>query len=276
MVSIPTWEDEYRRPFLVNGVSIVEILAETMDAAEAGKENRKVRPRGLFCLVQRFMSLSPQRAKGGMAPPRGMTPQPVGARTGAATPIPYTQTFASSQSVPNKRPRLGNSNVLNTGPAVRPNSVTPTFGYGPPSSSPHKPFGNNSNTPPRPCTVHTGGVQQKPGKTPTSSLPRPIPSSKHGHHGYQYGTGHGPGHGYHVPGYGGMGVGMPRIPSNASVVSGAGFSIFSGGRTGNRRESFKPRPSVDGPGHDMGASASSGGRQWAGFVGRTVKEEDER
>jgi Ase1/PRC1/MAP65 family protein len=42
MVSIPTWENEYRKPFLVNGVSILEVLSETIDASNAGKENRKV------------------------------------------------------------------------------------------------------------------------------------------------------------------------------------------------------------------------------------------
>jgi hypothetical protein len=42
MLSIPTWEDEYGRPFLVNGVSIFEVLTETINASEAGKENRKV------------------------------------------------------------------------------------------------------------------------------------------------------------------------------------------------------------------------------------------
>ena len=42
MISVPTWEDEYRRPFLVNGVSILEVLSDTINASNAGKENRKV------------------------------------------------------------------------------------------------------------------------------------------------------------------------------------------------------------------------------------------
>lgn len=90
---------------------------------------------------------------------------------------------------------------------------------------------------------------------------------------------HGP-----VASYGGGARGssyaIPRIPSTASVTSNAGYSIFSaigGGRNGNRRESFKPRPSVDGSAYDMGASVNGPhvGRQWGGFMGRTVKEEDE-
>ena len=50
MVSIPTWEEEYRKPFLVNGVSIYEVLSETMNASEAGKENRKVILADVSCL----------------------------------------------------------------------------------------------------------------------------------------------------------------------------------------------------------------------------------
>lgn len=42
MVSIPMWEDEYRKLFLVNGVSILEVLSETINASNEGKENRKV------------------------------------------------------------------------------------------------------------------------------------------------------------------------------------------------------------------------------------------
>lgn len=42
MVSIPTWETEYHKQFLVNGVSIYEVLSATINSLEAGKENRKV------------------------------------------------------------------------------------------------------------------------------------------------------------------------------------------------------------------------------------------
>lgn len=37
---IPAWEDEYRRPFLVNGMNVLEILSGVME--DSGKENRKV------------------------------------------------------------------------------------------------------------------------------------------------------------------------------------------------------------------------------------------
>lgn len=73
---------------------------------------------------------------------------------------------------------------------------------------------------------------------------------------------------------------IPRIPSTASVGSNSGFSIFTamgGGRTGTRRESFKPRPSVDGPMYDIGANINgpSVGKQWAELMDKTVTEEDE-
>lgn len=59
---------------------------------------------------------------------------------------------------------------------------------------------------------------------------------------------------------------MGRIPSTASV----GFtSLFGGSKSGNKRESFKPRPSVDG-------GALDGGRgHWGGFAGGMLKEEPE-
>jgi Ase1/PRC1/MAP65 family protein len=205
-------------------------------------------------------------------PPRGTTPQPVVNRAGATTPAQCTESFGSSKSVPNKRPRLGNSSVLNAGGGA------PTFGYNQPLSYPHKPLSNKTNTPPRPGGgYNVAHGMAKPG--PTSSLPRPIPIVKHAHV-QQHGNGylHGP-----VASYGGgrgSSYAIPRIPSTASVTSNAGYSIFNaigGGRNGSRRESFKPRPSVDGSTYDTGTSLNGGhvGRQWGGFMGRTVKEEDE-
>ncbi|KAF8586752.1 hypothetical protein K439DRAFT_916927 [Ramaria rubella] len=256
MVSIPTWEDEYRRPFLVNGVSILGVLSETIDAAEAGKENRK-------------------RTRGESVPPRGVTPQPGGGRVYAAIPLSHSENFGNSTSIPNKRPRLGNSNAMNSA-SVRSGSVTPTYRYGYPSSSPHKPLGNKTNTPPKTRGAYSVEGMHKSSKTPTSSLPRPVTSSKHGY-GYQNGNGYMP----HAqpPAYGsarGTSYGMQRIPSAASMSSNPGYSIFGAigaGRTGSRRESFKPRPSMEGPGHELGASTM--GRQGARFVGMTVKEEEE-
>ncbi|KAF8496347.1 microtubule associated protein-domain-containing protein [Gautieria morchelliformis] len=247
MLSIPTWEDEYDRPFLVNGVSIFEVLSETINASEAGKENRK-------------------RARVGSVPPRGTTPQTTGGRAIALTPTQHHEHFGGSTSVPNKRPRLGNSNVANVG-GVRPNNATPTFGYG-----------SMTNTPLKPRRGYQVNGVPKSGKTPTSSVPRPAPSARHKHGQPQRGGGlHG-----HMPTSGKVGVSgyvIPRIPSTASVVSNSGCSIFNamgGGRNGSRRESFKPRPSVEGSIYDMGASinGSTVGRQWAEFVGRTVKEEE--
>ena len=103
------------------------------------------------------------------------------------------------------------------------------------------------------------------GKTPTSGLPRAVSTGK-------FGYGHPPAHG----GHGGY-----RIPSGASMASQQGLrssSIFSAiGNKGSKgpRESFKPRPSVEGSVYDPGASLLGGVRQWAQHAGRTVKEEPE-
>lgn len=40
--TIPVWENQRNRPFLVNGIRVVDVLMESVEA-DAGKENRKVR-----------------------------------------------------------------------------------------------------------------------------------------------------------------------------------------------------------------------------------------
>lgn len=42
MVLLPQWETEHQRPFLVNGVSVVEQIYDEREAKEAAKEAKKV------------------------------------------------------------------------------------------------------------------------------------------------------------------------------------------------------------------------------------------
>jgi hypothetical protein len=232
MVGIPAWENEYNRPFLVDGERMLTILSDTLNASEA-KDNRKVERCIVILPCTSCLILCFQRNRPVTVPSRGTTPQP---STGRATPAPYFENPGVPHSVPNKKMRLGDSNVLGNSSIL--NGVAYSYN-GAHSSSPQK---HSTNTPGN----HAFSVQKS-----GSSLPRPIAYSKS-----KYGHGHPP----------------TVIPSFGRTVSNPGLSIFNGSRSGNRRESFKPRPSIDG----MRTNVVSGSdRQWAEFVGRTVKEEDE-
>ncbi|GJJ12968.1 hypothetical protein Clacol_007215 [Clathrus columnatus] len=89
-LAIPAWENEYRRPFLVNGMNVLDVLSDTL-TSEMEKENRK-------------------RTRPGSVPARGTTPQP----TGRTTPAPSGYMSAEKPSA-NKRARLGNSTNQNPG-----------------------------------------------------------------------------------------------------------------------------------------------------------------
>lgn len=257
-MSIPSWEAETGRTFLVHGMSILQLLMETVSAND--KEN----------------SRKGAKARAGSVPPRATTPAngyshapPTsghGGRSGVVTPaIRPSSSLSSSQSVPNKRPRLGESTT--NAPSSR------------------APLGSNRG----PCINRSASPTKipLPGKTPImagSSLPRPVPIAMPVPK---------PGTAHHALGHG-------RVPSaqqlgsshsynpyptsrTASYSSTTAYSRYSGTgataavvakkATRARRESFKPRPSMD---EDWAADVGLGGqRRWAGFPGITVKEEDE-
>ncbi|KAG5645682.1 hypothetical protein DXG03_005520 [Asterophora parasitica] len=255
LVSIPAWEHEAQRPFLVHGESILQILMETVSAQD--QENKR-------------------KSRAGSVPPRATTPvNSTNAYVpGSKTVTPAIRPGSASQSVPNKRQRLGE-------PAPAPHirqgsggkSRTPNYGTSRPPLGSHR--GGNGGTGPRAVSP-----SKIPGRTPSggqSSLPRPMsiampvpkPGTQH----------HALGHG-RIPS--GAAYGGARSVSSTSGTYSARYASAGGGygepavmkkATRARKESFKPRPSVDG---DMGVSVGLGGYggRWPGLAG-SVREEDE-
>ncbi|KDR79106.1 hypothetical protein GALMADRAFT_92933 [Galerina marginata CBS 339.88] len=256
LISIPAWEEDAGRPFLVHGESFLQMLMETVSATD--QENKRKPPRA------------------GSVPPRATTPvnssngYVPGAKTGVVTPAFRTSSQVSSQSVPNKRQRLGeNPSVYSTARA---------------------PLGAHRGE-------NTGGLARasSPTKIPTktlggSSLPRPatlamiVPKIGTQHH--SLGHGRVPSTVIYGAGVTGVNTYAPgaRSTSSSSVhaygrAPSAGYSKatrMSGPAdikkaTRARRESFKPRPSMNTL--DLGVGVAVGGSRWGG--GFTVKEEDE-
>ncbi|KAF9465929.1 microtubule associated protein-domain-containing protein [Collybia nuda] len=267
LASIPAWEQEAKRPFLVHGESILQILMETLSAAD--QENKRKPPRA------------------GSVPPRATTPvnslhaYVPGSKTGVVTPA--IRPSSASQSVPNKRQKLGEPV---TGPGHQRqgsggNGHTPNYGRVPLGS--HR--GGNS------ASGRNVSPSKIPGKTPTgvqSSLPRPIgiamPLPKPGTQHHALGHGRVPSGMAYATGYpaGGRGSSSVSVLTSSGYGSryasgGAGYGTGAGAMkkaTRARRESFKPRPSVDTM--EMGVSVDIGGHggRWGGLTG-SVREEDE-
>ena len=233
----------------------MQLLMETVSAAD--QENRRKPPRA------------------GSVPPRATTPvnssnlYVPGVKTGVVTPAVRSASHISSQSVPNKRQRLG-ENL---------SGHTPDYAGGA-----RAPLGaSRSNNGGGSGICRAASPTKIPSKTPTSggsSLPRPAaismimpkPGTQH----------HALGHG-RVPSsvvYGGGDGGYPagvrshassqgygRFPSSGYVKKGDECEMMKKA-TRARRESFKPRPSVDAM--DLGVGV---GTRWGG--GFTVKEEED-
>lgn len=257
------WEKKTERTFFVHGQSILQLLEETVGIAD--KENNQKRSKA-------------PGARGGSVPPRSKTPSNPssqyapgsshGGKSNVATPAvrPGSSIGASSQSVPTKRARLGESTSSYTNATVPP---VPTLG----SSK-----GPGAHRAPSPTKI--------PGKTPTigSSLPRPVvamPASRSGtsHHGLGYGrapSSHVPhAHSYHPY------PASHRAASHASATlrhtSATLYPTLAAKKASRaRRESFRPRASMD-DNRTLGAGRpdTGGQRRWAGFAGVAVKEEEE-
>ncbi|KAK0199795.1 microtubule associated protein [Desarmillaria ectypa] len=233
IASIPTWEQEAGRPFLVYGEPILQALMAAVSNAE--QENKRKPPRA------------------GSVPPRATTPvnhSYAPAKSGVVTPA-VRPAGTSVQSVPNKRIKLSDS----TGPQRAPFGVSRAGNGAGRSASPSKIPGSKYQTP--------------------TSLPRPIamPVPKPGTQHHALGHGRVPSSGILYGGVGGYG---PAGIRSASAVSSYNVTrLVSSGAAGlakkasrARRESFKPRPSVDTT--DVG----HGPTRWTGLTA-SVKEEDE-
>ncbi|KAG0694305.1 microtubule associated protein-domain-containing protein [Suillus ampliporus] len=253
--SLPTWEQTHGRAFLVHGESILQLLMENASANE--QENRKRVPTSQYSMQVLnkgpSQSLKPAASSGAN-----------GASKGGYVP--------------------GKSNAAHHGvvtPAVRPGSSMSSNTHG--TNKRQKLVDGAHHTITRPASPTRG-------RTPSgnSALPRsatqnvpPMPSQSKNMQGYA------------TLGYGRNPSTMPRSRSQTSVASShLGSSVsshyLSNSRSYNsasmastyskepaakktagriRKESFKPRPSIEG-----GGGGAAGWR--SGFRGMTVAEED--
>ncbi|KAF8483578.1 microtubule associated protein-domain-containing protein [Russula ochroleuca] len=237
LTSIPAWEADAGRPFLVHGESILQILLNAAGAAD--KENR----RG-------------GKGRAGSVPPRATTPNSApgkGAITPAVRPA-SSMGCSQSQSVPNKRPRLAETNVAQ-GPRFVPRSASgPSAGAGHPPSRIAMPVPVRGSVLPihAPRAVSATIPRQHAALgigRPPSKQPRPQASS----------------------------VGSAQLASGSyfvrSVGSGLGTSTSRNPQTialkakRARRESFRPRPSGDWKAVPQG--------RYGGLEDDALKEEDE-
>ncbi|KAG5729984.1 Anaphase spindle elongation protein 1 [Termitomyces sp. T112] len=249
LTSIPAWEEEAQRPFLVHGESILQLLMETVSAAD--QENKR------------------KPARAGSVPARATTP------VNSYAPGPKARPRSTSQSVPNKRQRVESVPIGHTRQGNdRKGQVTVSGSDRPPLGS-HR--GNNAAT-----GARAASPSKILGRTPSggSSLPRPVsivmPIPK-------------PGTQHHALGHGRAPTSttcmVSKATSSARMTSGVygarypsagsryGAQVVVKKATRARRESFKPRPSVDG---DMGISTALGsfGGRWPGLA-ESVREEEE-
>lgn len=245
LVSIPAWEAKHSRTFMVNGESVLLLLLAAAGPLE--KENHgKKKPEST--------------GRSGSVPPRATTPTPFtnGASTsnhhnyapssstngngkGVVTPAVRPAPGSSSQSVPNKRPRLAAS--TSSIPSAGRTALGVSRGAGM----------NGRSSPPT--------VSRMRGKTPKyTSLPKPVPIPKPGtqHHALGHGR---------APSTQQRSQPQPRLGSSTNMRTTSDSSTRALKNTGRkRRESFKPRPSMD-------ADWSGGDKRWV--ANAVVTEEDE-
>lgn len=238
--SIPAWEAEAGRPFLVHGESMLQILLSAAGATD--KENRPgAKPRA------------------GSVPPRMTTPNSAPGK-GAVTPAvrPASSMGCSqSQSVPSKRPRLAETNGTQVPSFVPRSAGGPSAGAGHPPSKiampvpvrgssvlpVHAPRAVSATIPRQHAALGIG--------RPPSRQARPQASSV-GSARLQQASGS-----YSARSVGsGLGTSTSRNPQTIAVKAKRA-----------RRESFRPRPSGD-------WKAVSQGR-YGGLEEDALKEEDE-
>ncbi|KAF9042768.1 hypothetical protein BDZ89DRAFT_1009085 [Hymenopellis radicata] len=262
LASLPVWEQEANRPFLVYGESMLQGLIATLSAAD--QENKQKPPRA------------------GSVPPRSTTP--------------VTHSYAPDQDNKRKPPRATSVPPRSTTPVTR--SYAPTnSGVVVPAvrpagssvhSGPNKRLKLNQSTDRAPLGFSRSHNERavSPSKIPgsrskqnaTSSLPRPIamPVPKPGTQHHALGHGRMPSSGVlhgSVNGYGASGIRsasamgyMAERVMAGRVVSGSALVAKKASRA--RRESFKPRSSMEADAN-LGVST-----RWAGLAA-SVQEEDE-
>ncbi|KAF8625664.1 hypothetical protein AX15_005243 [Amanita polypyramis BW_CC] len=259
--SIPHWEQETGRPFLVHGENILQTIMETVSAQDQENVNRR----------------NKSGSRAGSVPPRATTPITgtsqayiPGTKTGVVTPAVRTAGSMGSQSVPNKRQRVGDSHS---------GSIYVNSSVGHAQRAPlgtHR--GGNMLVTRRPASPTK--IPAKTGSVRHMSVVMPIPK---------------PGTHHHALGHGRLPVSDPtavaayptRSFSSSSLNYGRNTNDLNaapihGAMTGEarkslraKRESFKPRSSIDKLSLPVGRAQMSG--RWTGGYRSTtsVKEEYE-
>ncbi|KAJ7100668.1 microtubule associated protein [Mycena belliarum] len=266
LTSIPAWEHETGRPFLVHGQSILHMLLQTVSAGDQENTGSNAQSTGK-------RKPSPAGARGALVPSRATTPTPLHSyapRTGVVTPA-IRPAPGNGNSQPNKRART--------------DTTTPSYGVGKPAVFGVHRGGNGVGSTrvaspskiPMSRTTPTGfGFGARAAAPPqpfASGVPKATTQSQY----HALGHGRGP-----TTGFGGVRSASASVSSATMSISSAGSSYGHGaGRYASggalaaakaqraRRESFKPRASVDA---ELGASHAVGAR-W-GFEGAIVKEEE--
>ncbi|KAJ3784520.1 microtubule associated protein [Lentinula aff. detonsa] len=226
LASIPVWEQETGRTFLIHGESILRVLQELVSAAD--QENRR-RP-----------------ARAGSVPPRATTPvsqtghtySQRGTVTPAVRPAP-----SGANSAPNKRMKYGEDSISHSGQRAPlgahrgANTLSSSLSQKPRDVSPAKIPGSRSNR------IPSSSVSS------SSSLPRPVamPMPKPGTQHHALGHGRVPTSGIFTYNGGLTGNGLfPKgIRSASSSSTGYASRTTEKKASRARRESFKPRPSMD-------------------------------
>ncbi|KAJ7705442.1 microtubule associated protein-domain-containing protein [Mycena rosella] len=266
LTTIPAWEHEAGRPFLVHGHSILHILMQTVSAADqenAGTNNQNSGKR----------KPSPSGSRATSVPARATTPTPLHSyapRTGVVTPA-IRPAPANSNSHPSKRARTDAttpSYTFNKAAVLGAHQGGNSNGNGlTRTASPSKiPL---SRTTPTGLPMPTRAAAP----APPFGIPKPTQAQYHA-----LGHGRGP-----TTGYGGARSASVSVSTASISSAGSSYGRYASGgavptglaaKAGRaRRESFKPRASVDAEAQwDLGSSHAAGVR-W-GFEGVMVKEEE--
>ncbi|KZT35260.1 hypothetical protein SISSUDRAFT_188445 [Sistotremastrum suecicum HHB10207 ss-3] len=239
LTSIPQWEAENRKPFLVNGVSIMDVLKENI-ASDPEKENKK-------------------RPRPGSVPTHATTP---------ASGKGIVATTPGASEEPNKRPRIGGSAARSHKPNVL---VTPTPSHG--NNHGRQVLGSRSsalngmssaglNDAKTPSSLPRPSAGYLKNHTAPKEIPPPVPAIRAHKVGGDLGLG---------SVLGSSIMGLKQRSASASSANNASVSNGSKLQAKARRESFRPRASVDLWNDGVTETA---GNKWS-HLGAIVTEEEE-
>ncbi|KAH7104384.1 microtubule associated protein-domain-containing protein [Auriculariales sp. MPI-PUGE-AT-0066] len=246
---IPAWEEENGRAFMIAGVRAIEVVEAEAEKDAPNKKRVAQKPN---VVSARATTPAPSRNETNINGKR-------------ATPVTrITSTASSAQAPPTKRPRTTpstQSRVAQTPSGRATPAQTPSANYG--SSTSRKPIGSQN------LTISTASKSM--------AVATPTPASAHAPRYNDQPT---------------LGIGYPTAPSvkfggqpmqpQGRVVTGRSVSTASSGSTAglyarlsgrHRRDSFKPRASVDGWAEQVGILSQN--TAWGGWDGDGLAEEED-